>query len=209
MRAVHLVRKILTIIALVGLFSFGQTALSHAETQASFVVRSFYAQLTNAMKQGDQLGFSGRYRKLDPAVRAAFNLPLMAKVSVGSSWVNASPQEQKELVEAFSDFSVASYASQFVRDDGVKFSVTDEKPGEDGSVVVESVLQPQTGDPVALNYLMRLDNQGKFRIVDVYLNGTISELATRRAEFSSIARRDGIEALVNSLGQKSKELGPS
>jgi hypothetical protein len=43
----------------------------------------------------------------------------------------------------------------------------------------------------------------------VFLDGAISELATRRAEFSAVIKRDGIAALVNSLGEKSKQMGPS
>jgi len=54
---------------------------------------------------------------------------------------------------------------------------------------------------------MRKDEKGTYRIVDVFLNGMVSELATRRSEFSSILRRDGIPALVNSLEEKAKQMG--
>jgi phospholipid transport system substrate-binding protein len=56
---------------------------------------------------------------------------------------------------------------------------------------------------------LKQDSNGKWRIVDVFLDGSISELATRRSEFSSIVERDGISALVNDLGEKSHEMGPS
>ncbi len=182
-------------------------AAQAADTPAENTVRGFYSQLVEAMKQGDKLGYSGRYKKLDPAIRAAFNLPLMTKMAVGSSWAEATAQEQNDLVNAFSDFSVASYASQFTAYDGEQFSVVDQKQTADG-VIVETTLKPKDKDAVSLNYLMKADDKGKFRIVDVFINGTISELATRRAEFSSIARRDGISALVTSLGEKSKQMAP-
>ena len=76
-------------------------------------------------------------------------------------------------------------------------------------MIVESTLQPKEGAPVAFNYLMKADDKGNWRIVDVFLNGAISQLATRRAEFDSIASREGIAALVNSLGDKTKQMGPS
>jgi len=200
-------RKILTLLVFMGLLASAPARAT--DTQAETVVRHFYTQLVGAMKQGDHLGFAGRYKKLDPAIRAAFNLPMMARLSVGSSWADASPQEQSALIDAFSEFSVASWASRFAGYDGEQFNITGEKPTADGAVVVETSLQPKSGDAVTLNYLMRPDDHGNFRIVDVFLNGTISELATRRAEFSSIARRDGIEALAHSLDQKSREMGPS
>lgn len=205
------ISNLLIFVAFIGLCWFVSPARAEqtAKSTASAIVRDFYAQLTNTFKQGDQLGFSGRYKKLEPILQTAFNFPLMTKIAVGSSWSNASPQEQSELVSAFSDFSIASYASQFVRDEGETFTVNAEKTTADGGVTVETTLQPKEGDAVTLNYMLRLDEKGVFRIVDVYLNGTISQLATRRAEFSSIARRDGIAALVYSLGAKSKEMGPS
>jgi phospholipid transport system substrate-binding protein len=175
---------------------------------ASAVVKNFYSQLVDTMKQGDKLGFAGREKKLTPAVKAAFNLPLMTRFAVGSSWANATPAEQKQLISAFSDFSVANYASRFASYDGEQFQVIDEKPTA-GGIIVETSLTPKEGDPVALNYLVRKDEKGRMRIVDVFLNGSISELAARRSEFGAIVQRDGIPALVNSLDEKSKQMGPS
>jgi phospholipid transport system substrate-binding protein len=43
---------------------------------------------------------------------------------------------------------------------------------------------------------------GAWRIVDVYLNGTVSELALRRSEYSSVVKRDGFDALVRSIEEK-------
>ena len=147
-------------------------------------------------------------KKLTPAIKSAFNLPLMTRFAVGPSWSNATPAEQQQLISAFSDFSVATYASRFTSYDGEQFKVVDEKPTSDG-VIVETQLQPKDGDTVSLNYLMRKDEKGAWRICDVFLDGTISELATRRSEFGAIVQHDGIEALVNSLGEKSKQMGPS
>jgi phospholipid transport system substrate-binding protein len=175
---------------------------------ASAVVRNFYGQLVDTMKQGDKLGFAGREKKLEPAIKGAFNLPLMTRFAVGPSWSNATLAEQKQLISAFSDFSVANYASRFAQYDGEQFTITGEKPTS-GGVIVETQLQPKDGDAVSLNYLMRKDDKGAWRICDVFLNGTISELATRRSEFGAIVQRDGVPALVNSLGDKTKQMGPS
>jgi len=40
----------------------------------------------------------------------------------------------------------------------------------------------------------------------VYLNGTISELATRRSEFSSILRDRGVTGLITALDKKTELL---
>jgi hypothetical protein len=43
----------------------------------------------------------------------------------------------------------------------------------------------------------------------VFLSGTISELATRRSEFTSVLRRDGAQGLLDLLGKRIAELKPS
>jgi phospholipid transport system substrate-binding protein len=189
-----------------GLALFLAPAAEAAETAQMALVKEFYAQLVETMKQGDQLGYMGRYKKLEPVVRKAFNLPLMARTAVGLSWTKAGQGEQQKLVEAFSSFSVANYASRFQRYDGEKFDVIGEKPVT-GGVVVETKLTPKDGDAVALNYLVRPDEAGAPRIVDVYLDAAISELATRRSEFTALIRREGFPALVSSLEAKTKKMG--
>jgi len=184
------------------------TTAQVASVSATDVVKNFYTQLTSVMKQGEQLGFAGRYKKLDPVIQKSFNLPLMTKVAVGLVWNSATPAEQQQITSAFSSFSIATYANRFATYDGEQFNVLGEKPTTGGKMV-ETTLKPKDGDAVALNYLMRQDENGAWRIVDVFLNGAISELATRRAEFSSVIKRDGIGALVNTLGEKSKPVGPT
>jgi phospholipid transport system substrate-binding protein len=58
---------------------------------------------------------------------------------------------------------------------------------------------------VNINYLMR-QNNGGWQIADVYLNGTISELATRRSEFSAILHAQGINGLIEALNSKAAAL---
>ncbi|HEX6840514.1 MAG TPA: ABC transporter substrate-binding protein, partial [Stellaceae bacterium] len=69
------------------------------------------------------------------------------------------------------------------------------------SQLVETRIVKPDGEPVSINYLMRHDGDG-WRIGDVYLTGTISELATRRAEFSSVLRSQGVDGLIQALNRK-------
>jgi phospholipid transport system substrate-binding protein len=45
-----------------------------------------------------------------------------------------------------------------------------------------------------------------WKVVDVYLDGTISELANRRAEFGAILKSGGPDALVSSLTKQGDKL---
>jgi phospholipid transport system substrate-binding protein len=167
---------------------------------------SFYDALLSVMKEGPKLGFEGRRQKLAPAVMQAFDLPLMTRLVVGLQWPSLPADSQKQLVAAFTDFSVATYASQFDDFSGERFDVdTKAAPAPGGDVIVKSKLVQSSGDPVQLNYLLRQE-QGDWRIIDVFLEGTISQLAARRSEFSSILHDQGASGLIAVLKEKTKAL---
>jgi phospholipid transport system substrate-binding protein len=169
-------------------------------------VQSFYDTLLQAMKGGKKLGFAGRRDLLAPAVRHAFDLPLMTRLTVGPTWTGISPDDQQKLIAAFGDYSIATYANHFDDFSGEKFVVDpkiDAMSG--GDVVVHTQLVPKDDKPVDLNYLMR-QSGGVWKIIDVYLTGTISELAARRSEFSATLRQGGAPALIQSLQQKTAQL---
>ena len=111
-------------------------AISAGSVSATALVRGFYDRLVETMKQGDKLGFKGRYQKLEPVIAGAFNLPLMTRFAVGPSWAKASATDQQKLIVAFSAFSTATYASRFTRYDGERFEVLGEKPSGDGGAIV-------------------------------------------------------------------------
>jgi phospholipid transport system substrate-binding protein len=180
--------------------------LAAAESSSpAATVSSFYDTLLGVMKEGPALGFRGRVDRLAPAIRRSFNFALMTRLMVGLQWANLTPEQQQRLVAAFSDFSIAIYASRFDDYSGERFEVDPNPTPTTGGVVVHSKLVKSDGEPVELDYLMHEANDA-WQIVDVYLSGTVSELATRRSEFSSVMRNGGPEALVDLLQKKAAEL---
>ena len=172
------------------------------------VVQSLYDALLGVMKGSKDLGFSGRYERLKPAIEAAYNLPLMSRLSIGPQWQSLTPEQQEKMAAAFDAFTVATYANRFDDYSGEKFEVLPETTPASGGVVVQTRVVKSNGEPVTLNYLMR-QNDGKWQIIDVFLSGTISELATRRSEFTSVIRRDGAQGLLQLLDRRVAELKAS
>ena len=181
---------------------------AHAEPTPQNVVKSFYDVLLGVMRDAKALGFSGRYDRLKPAIEEAYNLPLMSRLTVGPQWQSMTPEEQAKLGVAFSQFTVATYANRFDDYSGEKFEVLPETAPSNGGVIVQTRLIKSNGEPVTLNYLMRQAG-GKWQIIDVFLSGTISELATRRSEFTSILRRDGPQGLLQVLDKRVADLKAS
>jgi phospholipid transport system substrate-binding protein len=188
------------------LLSFATSAAFAQQTaEPAARVKSFYATLLETMKEAKRLGVEGRYKKLAPAIAAAFDLPAMTRIAVGPTWTTLSPEQQGAIVSAFTRMTSATYASRFDGYDGERF-VVDPKVAERGADrVVNTRLIPGSGEPVVLNYLVR-SSGGDWRIVDVYLSGTISELATRRSEFASILKSGGADALIKTLRERGDKL---
>ncbi len=170
------------------------------------VTQTFYDVLLRAMKGGSSIGFAGRRDLLAPACLRFFNFSLMTRLMVGLQWPQLSSEQQQQLVQSFSAFSIATYANRFDGYSGERFDVAgDPVPVANGDTIVKSQLVQHDGDMVELDYLMHQDG-GAWRTIDVYLSGTVSELATRRSEFSSVMRRGGPSALVDLLQRKVAEL---
>jgi phospholipid transport system substrate-binding protein len=168
-------------------------------------IRAFYDSLLAVMKQADRLGIQGRYDKLAPAIRATFDLAAMTRIAVGPDWSGIAPGQQSELTESFARMTIATYANRFDGYSGERFEVEPASESRSTGRIVRTKLVPSNGEAVTLNYLMR-GSGDNWKIVDVYLTGTISELATRRSEFTAILKTGGPDALIESLRKQSDRL---
>ncbi|MFC7476257.1 ABC transporter substrate-binding protein [Dankookia sp. GCM10030260] len=179
------------------------TALAQASPAA--VIEGFNATLLDIMKNARALGIRGRERRLRPVMEQAFNLPAMTRISIGPAWTQIPPAEQQALQRAFADWSIATFAGRFDGYAGESFQLSGENTLQSGDRLVRTQLVRPRDEPVALNYLMR-DFGGAWRVVDVYLSGTVSELASRRAEFTGLLREGGAARLEAELRRRTELL---
>lgn len=169
-----------------------------AETDPAVTqVQSFYDTLLDSMKHGKELGVQGRYNKLKPVVEQTYDLPLMTSLVVGSSWASISPDDQHALIAAFERMTIANYAKNFDSFGGEKFTVdpTAQVHGTDKVVMSKLIASGQT---IPFNYRMR-QSGGTWKVIDVYLNGFVSELATKRSDYGSTLSTGGAPALIKKL----------
>jgi phospholipid transport system substrate-binding protein len=171
----------------------------------SDTVRTLYATLLQVMQNGSSLGARGRYAQIEPVVGRVFDVPLMTRLAVGPSWDNLGQAQQQQVTEAFGRYIAAVYAERFDSYAGEQLQVTGEENSASGPIVLSQIIKSD-GEPVHINYLMQQSGYG-WQIADVYLNGTISEMATRRSEFDSILRSQGVDGLIATLNAKAAALG--
>ena len=171
-----------------------------APTSGGDTVQGLYDALLATMKNGRTLGQSGRFTQLEPVIRRSFDIASMARLSVGPSWASLSDGQRQQVTESFARYISAIYADRFDSYAGQKLQVTGEQPAVAG-VMVKSQIIKANGEPVNIDYMMRRNGEA-WVISDIYLDGAISEVATRRSEFAAILRNEGIDGLIAALNRK-------
>lgn len=170
------------------------------------VVATLQDALLTVMKRADELGFQGRYEYLRPVVAQTFDVPFMGSKSVGRHWATLSAEQQADWLSKFTGYLAANYAGNFTGWDGESFEVLgDQEAARDTRVVLTKLKVPGDTD-VVLNYRLRQDESGRWRIIDIYLKGTVSELALRRSDFSTTLKDKGFAELTMAIDKKIDEL---
>jgi phospholipid transport system substrate-binding protein len=177
---------------------------AHAATDPTATIREFYATLTHTMKNGAQLGEKGRYDALAPVIRQGFNLGAMAQMAVGPGWAQLSPAEREQVTEAFARYTIATYAERFSKPSGIKLEIAGQQNSPYGTIINTQIVESD-GDKVSINYLMRQSGQ-QWQVADVYLQGTISQIATLRSQFGAVFQRGGAKELIEALNRKASSL---
>ncbi len=181
-----------------------QAAAPDAESTPVAVVESLHATLIDAMQHASELGYKGRFARLEPVVSAALDVDFMAEKSTSSHWRKFSEDEKARWVAAFAAHTIANYAGRFNGHSGQHFETHGEEPANHDTVLVRTTLHNPDDEDVQLNYRLRRVGPG-WRIIDIYTYGTVSELALRRAEYSSAIAREGIDAVIKKLNGRVAE----
>lgn len=177
-----------------------------APSDATTTIKQFNDALLSAMKAGERTGFSHRFQALEPAVDQAFDLQGVLSVSIGPTWATLPPDQQGRLLDAFRRYTIASYVANFSNYTGQGFSVEPEPQSlGTGRVIVRSRINPVSGEPTQLDYVMKQSSAG-WKIVDVLAAGSISRVAVQRSDFRHLLASGGGEALLASLQRKTSDL---
>lgn len=170
-------------------------------TKPEVLIADFNSTLLTVMRDAKALKYAGRRDVLRKQLDDVYHLPVMARIAVGAHWRKLNSAQQTTLVTQFSRLTLATYANRFNGWSGEKFEMRGVQPVRDKTVLVKTAIIRPKGDPVEINYLMRKFEAG-WKVIDVFLKESYSELATKRSEYSSVLRRQGFDALIRELDAK-------
>jgi len=181
-----------------GAAMLGAPSAAHAAAAnpAAQQIDGLDAALLDAMKAA-KAGQSAkeRYRKLEPAVTRAFDFATMTKFAVGPTWASIPAGQQQQLIAGLQRLTVASYVHNFDGFSGQSFQLDPNVATRGPDKVVTTHLISPGDAPTPIAYRMR-ESGGAWRIIDVFYNGAISQLTTRRSDFAATLASGGAPALV-------------
>ncbi len=195
---------------LVFLFSLVVTAPAEKITDpAALVIEKLNTVLVECMQRSDELGYGGRYRLLEPVMKKTFYYSLMVRKSTGSFWKDMTEEQQKELLEKYITWSIATYADRFSTYKSQQFIVVSTEPVHKKYRRVIVHIVKKNKKKRILEYLLIEDKAtGAWRIIDIRVKG-VSQLALTRAQFKSILKKQGVGGLLKLLDKKIKKVTPS
>lgn len=183
-----------------------------ADGSPTAVIEDLHAVLLKALKTtpSGKAGIDDRYQLFNPVMRRVYDFGRMIEVVTGSAWAGADDGERRALTDAFARLSVMIYAERFAGGyAGERFEISGERPGPRDSRYVDTLihrgtsapLQPGEDAEVKVTYVLT-EADGGWRIIDVLLDRSISELALRRSEYATVLRQGGVAKLTEVLNAK-------
>ena len=161
--------------------------------------------LLAVLKNAETLGFQGRLEKLRPTVADAFDLEFMAEKSIGRYWKPLSDADKARWVALFHEYTAATYAGNFDHFANQRFEISGEEPSQNDTTVVHTVLIDPGTENTDLDYRLHQTAKGP-KVIDIYLKGTVSQLALQRSDFTSVLERGGLDALTTTIRSKVDDL---
>lgn len=143
-----------------------------------------------------------RTERFKALLEEAFDLPRIARFTLGRYWRVATDDEKSEYVALFEKFVILAYATRFQDLSGKKFMVLQSRDiSANQSLVLSEIVIPNQ-PAVKINWRVR-SKEEKHKITDVMVEG-ISMSVTQRDEFVSVIRQTGgkVAGLINALRKK-------
>ena len=145
------------------------------------------------------------YKKFMPIINDTYDIEKMLNMILGNAWKNSNLEEKNEISLAFAEYITKNYLKRFIKIKDVKFKIEEKKSIKNKFIMIKTTLTPNNKDAVSINYLLSNKN-GRWKIFDVLLAGSVSEIATKKSEFSSFLKDGKIKNLIDALNKKNSTL---
>ncbi|MGB5831921.1 MAG: ABC transporter substrate-binding protein [Thiohalocapsa sp.] len=141
------------------------------------------------------------YKLVGNKLAPHFDFERITRSTVGKDWNKASPAQQKELVSAFREVLVRTYAKALLKYSGQEIVYQSAKPGtRSGTVVVPTQVRGPGAPPIPIDYRMH-KLSGGWKVYDVVIDN-VSLISNYRGQFRVTIGQKGIDGLIAELKSK-------
>ena len=153
-------------------------------------------KISNKTINGDNLAL------IDDVIKNSYDLEKMGKMIIGVDWKQMDTNTQKEFINVFKRFISVNYLRRFNKINELSFEHQTLKVIENKFKLARVILTADN-EKIKIDYLLGLKNE-KWKIFDVLLDGSISEIATKKSDFKKIIREEGVGGLLKHLRIKNQ-----
>jgi phospholipid transport system substrate-binding protein len=183
----------------------GANAAALAQTAPDKLVKSVADDVLAGLRQDPDLraGSQAKFAELlEQKVAPHFDFERMARLAVGRGWRQATPDQQKALVEQFRSLLIRSYSSAYTayKDIAIDVKPARMQPNDNDVQVRTEIKVPNGGQPISVDYSMYRAGSD-WKIYDVTVEG-VSLVTTYRSTFAEEIRQSGVDGLIKSLQEK-------
>jgi len=139
---------------------------------------------------------------MDDVVKNSYNLEKMGKMIIGVNWKQMETKMQKEFINVFKRFISVNYFRRFNKINDLDFEHQSLRVIED-KFRLASVILIADNERIKIDYLLGLKND-QWKIFDVLLDGSISEIATKKSDFKKIINEEGVSGLIKNLSVRNQ-----
>lgn len=186
-------------------WSVGLSAQTPANDPAE-ITRQTVNEVMMDMKQNEAV-YSKDNEKLNAMVQQRllprFNFNVMTQLTVGRSWMQATPEQKSSLINEFRSLLVRTYTNVLFGSRNESTTIRSTDTTSQGDVSIGMDVSNPTGDPVTLTLRMRKD-KADWKVIDVSVNG-VSLIVNYRTTFSREIQQSGVDGLIKSLVTKNRE----
>ena len=172
--------------------------LFHSETKSESKVLAGVNELHESLiKISNKTINSDNLAMIDDVVKNSYDLEKMGKIIIGVDWKQMDTKTQKEFINVFKRFISVNYFRRFNKINELDFEHQTVTNIEDKFKLARVILTADN-EKFKIDYLLGFKNE-KWKIFDVLLDGSISEVATKKSDFKKIIKEEGVSGLVKNL----------
>ena len=175
----------------------------HSETKSEDKVLESINELhTSLTKISNKSINKDNLALIDDVVKNSYDLEKMGKMIIGVHWKQINTATKHEFIDVFKRYISVNYFRRFNKINKLNFKYQKVQVIGD-QFRLAGVILTADSEKVKIDYLLGFKNK-QWKIFDVLLDGSISEIATKKSDFKKIINDKGVTGLIKNLRIRNK-----